>query len=121
MELSFSVRIILPKLYNRIRPPILIAFSFTFMQCAVSSSSTSAFLGRYIENIFECPMVLQIGMLPGTMVFVNAERNWQKLIFSKGFFPSLIILFARIGIFPITVMKVIALYRSRMKKRNESA
>ena len=32
--------------------------------------------------------VSQIGMLPGTMVFVNAERNWQKLIFSKGFFPK---------------------------------
>jgi uncharacterized membrane protein YdjX (TVP38/TMEM64 family) len=61
--------------------------------------------------------VSQIGMLPGTMVFVNAGKELAKIESVKGIIsPSLIISFALIGIFPITVRKLIALYRSRMKK-----
>lgn len=61
--------------------------------------------------------VSQIGMLPGTMVFVNAGKELAKIDSVKGILsPSLIISFALIGIFPIAVRKLIALYRSRMKK-----
>ena len=62
--------------------------------------------------------VSQIGMLPGTMVFVNAGKELAKIESVKGIFsPSLIISFALIGIFPITVKKLVALYRSRREKR----
>jgi uncharacterized membrane protein YdjX (TVP38/TMEM64 family) len=62
--------------------------------------------------------VSQIGMLPGTMVFVNAGKELAKIESLKGIFsPSLIISFALIGIFPIVIKKLLALYRSGRKKR----
>jgi uncharacterized membrane protein YdjX (TVP38/TMEM64 family) len=62
--------------------------------------------------------VSQIGMLPGTMVFVNAGKELAKIESVKGIFsPSLIISFALIGIFPIVIKKFLALYRSGRKKR----
>ena len=61
--------------------------------------------------------VSQIGMLPGTMVFVNAGKELAKIESVKGIFsPSLIISFALLGIFPITVKKLVSLYRSRRGK-----
>jgi uncharacterized membrane protein YdjX (TVP38/TMEM64 family) len=61
--------------------------------------------------------VSQIGMLPGTMVFVNAGKELAKIESVKGIFsPSLIISFALIGIFPITVKKLVSLFRSRRNK-----
>ena len=58
--------------------------------------------------------VSQIGMLPGTMVFVNAGKELGKIESIKGILsPGLIISFALIGIFPIAVKKLIAFYRSR--------
>ena len=65
--------------------------------------------------------VSQIGMLPGTMVFVNAGKELAKIDSLKGIFsPSLIISFALIGIFPITGKKLVFLYRSRRGKSTES-
>jgi uncharacterized membrane protein YdjX (TVP38/TMEM64 family) len=66
--------------------------------------------------------VSQIGMLPGTMVFVNAGKELAKIESLKGIFsPGLIISFALIGIFPIAVKKILALYRSRRKKTTGNA
>jgi uncharacterized membrane protein YdjX (TVP38/TMEM64 family) len=66
--------------------------------------------------------VSQIGMLPGTMVFVNAGKELAKIESVKGIFsPSLIISFALIGIFPITVKKLVSLYRTRRKKNTGDA
>jgi len=66
--------------------------------------------------------VSQIGMLPGTMVFVNAGKELAKIDSVKGIFsPSLIISFALIGIFPIAVKKLVAFYRSRRKKTTDDA
>ena len=66
--------------------------------------------------------VSQIGMLPGTMVFVNAGKELAKIDSLKGIFsPSLIISFALIGIFPITVKKLVSLYRSGRKKTTNDA
>ena len=57
-------------------------------------------------------LVSQLGMLPGTMVFVNAGKELAKINSVKDIFsPGLIISFALIGIFPITVKKLVALYR----------
>jgi uncharacterized membrane protein YdjX (TVP38/TMEM64 family) len=61
--------------------------------------------------------VSQIGMLPGTMVYVNAGKELAKIESVKGIFsPSLIISFALLGIFPIAVKKLVAFYRKRKEK-----
>src|SRR4030043_636699 len=71
-------------------------------------------MGLTKMSLFKFFLVSQIGMLPGTMVFVNAGKELAKIESLKGIFsPSMIISFALIGIFPIIVKKLIALYRSR--------
>lgn len=66
--------------------------------------------------------VSQIGMLPGTMVFVNAGKELAKIDSVKGIFsPGLIISFVLIGLFPITVKKLVALYRFKKGKSSGSA
>jgi uncharacterized membrane protein YdjX (TVP38/TMEM64 family) len=61
--------------------------------------------------------ISQIGMLPGTMVYVNAGKELAKIESIKGIFsPSLIISFALIGIFPIAVKKLVAFYRKKKEK-----
>lgn len=59
-------------------------------------------------------LVSQVGMLPGTAVFVNAGNQLSK-IDSLGdiLSPSLIAAFALLGIFPIAAKKLIGLYKSR--------
>jgi uncharacterized membrane protein YdjX (TVP38/TMEM64 family) len=58
--------------------------------------------------------VSQIGMLPGTLVFVNAGRELAKIDSLSGILsPGLIFSFVLLGLFPITVKKLIAFYRSR--------
>jgi uncharacterized membrane protein YdjX (TVP38/TMEM64 family) len=69
--------------------------------------------------LFKFYWVSQIGMLPGTMVFVNAGKELAKIESVKDILsPGLIISFALIGIFPILVKKLISLYRSKMKKNS---
>lgn len=71
-------------------------------------------MGLTTMSLFKFYWVSQIGMLPGTMVFVNAGKELAKIESVKGIFsPSLIVSFVLIGIFPIAVKKLIALYRSR--------
>jgi uncharacterized membrane protein YdjX (TVP38/TMEM64 family) len=61
--------------------------------------------------------VSQAGMLPGTMVFVNAGKELAKIDSLKGIFsPGLIISFALIGILPVAVKKSVDFYRSRSKQ-----
>ena len=59
-------------------------------------------------------IVSQVGMLPGTAVFVNAGSQLSK-INSPGdiLSPSLIAAFALLGIFPIVAKKLIGLYKKR--------
>ena len=58
--------------------------------------------------------VSQIGMLPGTMVFVNAGKELGKIDSVKGILsPGLILSFVILGIFPIVAKKIVALYKSR--------
>jgi uncharacterized membrane protein YdjX (TVP38/TMEM64 family) len=79
-------------------------------------------MGLTKMSLFKFYWVSQIGMLPGTMVFVNAGKELAKIESIKGIFsPSLIISFALIGIFPLAVKKLVALYRSRMKKATDDA
>ncbi len=59
-------------------------------------------------------LVSQVGMLPGTAVFVNAGNQLSK-IDSVGdiLSPSLILAFALLGVFPIIAKKVLDIYKSR--------
>jgi uncharacterized membrane protein YdjX (TVP38/TMEM64 family) len=58
--------------------------------------------------------VSQLGMLAGTMVYVNAGRELGQLDSLSGIFsPGLIISFALLGLFPITIKKLIRLYRKK--------
>ena len=56
--------------------------------------------------------VSQVGMLFGTMVFVNAGKELAKLDSVEGIFsPGMLLSFALLGIFPIAVKKGLAWYR----------
>lgn len=60
--------------------------------------------------------VSQLGMLPGTMVFLNAGSELGK-IESMGdiLSPGLLISFALLGIFPLVAKKGIELYKNRVR------
>ena len=58
--------------------------------------------------------VSQVGMLAGTMVFVNAGKELAKIdSASEILSPGLLLSFVFLGLFPITVKKGLAWYRSR--------
>ena len=60
--------------------------------------------------------VSQVGMLPGTLVYVNAGKELAKIDSLSGILsPGLIISFVILGIFPITVKKLLGLYRKKYK------
>ncbi|MBD3669572.1 MAG: TVP38/TMEM64 family protein [Gammaproteobacteria bacterium] len=66
--------------------------------------------------------VSQLGMLPGTIVFVNAGRALGQIDSLSGILsPGLIISFVILGLFPITVKKLLAWYRSRTGKQTLAA
>ncbi len=60
--------------------------------------------------------VSQLGMLPGTFVFVNAGKELAKIESLSGILsPGLIASFVILGLFPITVKKLMGLYRSKFR------
>jgi len=62
--------------------------------------------------------VSQLGMLPGTLVFVNAGKELGKIESLSGIFsPGVILSFALLGIFPIATKKVLALYKSGQERK----
>jgi uncharacterized membrane protein YdjX (TVP38/TMEM64 family) len=61
--------------------------------------------------------VSQLGMLPGTVVYVNAGRELAKIESPSGILsPGLIFSFVLLGLFPITAKKLMGLYRARKGK-----
>jgi len=67
--------------------------------------------------LFKFYWASQLGMLPGTMVYVNAGRRLAGIrSLSEILSPGLIASFALLGIFPIAAKKFLNLYRTRMKK-----
>jgi uncharacterized membrane protein YdjX (TVP38/TMEM64 family) len=63
--------------------------------------------------------VSQVGMLPGTIVYVNAGRELGKINSVSGVFsPGLLVSFALLGLFPIAAKKTLAVVRS---KKNRAA
>jgi uncharacterized membrane protein YdjX (TVP38/TMEM64 family) len=58
--------------------------------------------------------VSQLGMLPGTMVFVNAGKELAKIDSLGGILsPGLIASFVILGLFPLTVKKIMGFYRKK--------
>lgn len=59
-------------------------------------------------------LVSQVGMLPGTFVYVNAGTQIGKLESLKGILsPELIFSFALLGIFPLVAKKIISIIKAR--------
>ena len=59
-------------------------------------------------------LVSQIGMLAGTMVYVNAGTQLAQIDSLKGILsPSLLLSFVALGIFPIAAKKIIAYLKEK--------
>jgi uncharacterized membrane protein YdjX (TVP38/TMEM64 family) len=64
--------------------------------------------------------VSQLGMLAGTIVYVNAGKELGKIESVRGILsPGLIMSFILLGIFPLATKKLLAAYRA--KKQNSAA
>ncbi|WP_028577688.1 TVP38/TMEM64 family protein [Desulfomicrobium escambiense] len=62
--------------------------------------------------------VSQLGMLGGTMVYVNAGRELGRLKSLSGILsPSMLLAFALLGLFPLMVKKAVARVRAQKKGR----
>ncbi len=62
--------------------------------------------------------VSQVGMLAGTIVYVNAGKELAKIDSLSGIFsPTLILSFVILGLFPITAKKLLALYKKRTEAK----
>jgi len=58
--------------------------------------------------------ISQVGMLAGTIVYVNAGKELAKIDSLSGIMsPSLIVSFVILGIFPLTVKKIMGWYRAK--------
>jgi len=61
--------------------------------------------------------VSQLGMLPATIVYVNAGRELAKInSLSDVLSPGLVLSFTVLGLFPIAAKKLLAIYRARKSK-----
>jgi uncharacterized membrane protein YdjX (TVP38/TMEM64 family) len=72
-------------------------------------------LGLTRMRLFTFFWVSQVGMLAGTVVYVNAGKELAKVDSLSGILsPGLLISFVVLGFFPITVKKLLALYKRRV-------
>ncbi|HCC55124.1 MAG TPA: TVP38/TMEM64 family protein [Desulfobulbaceae bacterium] len=61
--------------------------------------------------------VSQVGMLAGTIVFVNAGKELAKIDSLAGIMsPGLLLSFVFLGLFPITVKKLLWLYQTKFQR-----
>ncbi|WP_028572428.1 TVP38/TMEM64 family protein [Desulfonatronum lacustre] len=61
--------------------------------------------------------VSQVGMLPGTLVYVNAGRELGRIDSLGGILsPGLILSFVLLGLFPLATKKIMVWYRTRRNK-----
>jgi uncharacterized membrane protein YdjX (TVP38/TMEM64 family) len=69
-------------------------------------------MGLTRMRLFTFFWVSQLGMLAGTLVYVNAGKELAKIDSLSGILsPGVLISFAVLGLFPITVKKMLALYK----------
>lgn len=73
-------------------------------------------MGLTRMRLFTFYWVSQIGMLAGTIVYVNAGKELGKIDSLSGILsPGLIISFAILGIFPLAVKKLLELYKAKFR------
>jgi uncharacterized membrane protein YdjX (TVP38/TMEM64 family) len=73
-------------------------------------------MGLTRMRLFTFFWVSQIGMLAGTMVYVNAGKELAKIDSLSGIMsPGVLVSFVVLGLFPITVKKIMALYKTKFK------
>lgn len=73
-------------------------------------------MGLTRMRLFTFFWVSQIGMLAGTIVYVNAGKELAKIESLAGIIsPGVLLSFAVLGLFPITVKKLLALYNRKFK------
>lgn len=74
-------------------------------------------MGLTRMRLFTFYWVSQIGMFAGTIVFVNAGKELAKIDSLSGIMsPGLIGSFVVLGLFPITVKKLLAFYKAKFKQ-----
>ena len=74
-------------------------------------------MGLTKMSLFTFYWVSQVGMLAGTVVYVNAGKELAKIDSLSGILsPSLIISFVILGLFPITAKKLMGWYNDFSKK-----
>ncbi len=79
-------------------------------------------MGLTRMRLFTFFWVSQLGMLAGTVVFVNAGRQLARIDSLSGILsPGVLVSFAVLGLFPITVKKLLALYKRKFGKVPQSA
>jgi uncharacterized membrane protein YdjX (TVP38/TMEM64 family) len=62
--------------------------------------------------------VSQVGMLPGTVVFVNAGRELGRVTSLSGILsPSLLASFALLGLFPLAARRIVGYLRARVGRK----
>ncbi|MDA3786043.1 MAG: TVP38/TMEM64 family protein [Deltaproteobacteria bacterium] len=73
-------------------------------------------MGLTRMRLFTFYWVSQVGMLPGTLVYVNAGKELAKIDSLSGIMsPGVLISFAVLGLFPIMAKKLLALYKKKFK------
>lgn len=66
-------------------------------------------------------LVSQIGMLPGTAVYVNAGTQLGRIESLSGIVsPELLVSFALLGLFPLAAKRLVALYRARQAQKGQT-
>jgi uncharacterized membrane protein YdjX (TVP38/TMEM64 family) len=74
----------------------------------------NALMGLTPMRLFSYAWVSQVGMLPATVVYVNAGKELGRLDSLSGLLsPSLILSFAALGLFPLAVKKALGWFRKR--------
>ncbi|XXJ19803.1 TVP38/TMEM64 family protein [Desulfovibrio caledoniensis] len=74
----------------------------------------NALMGLTPMRLLSYAWVSQVGMLPATVVYVNAGKELGRLDSLSGLLsPSLILSFAALGLFPLAVKKALGWYRKR--------
>ncbi len=78
-------------------------------------------MGLTRMRLFTFFWVSQIGMLAGTIVYVNAGKELAQIDSLSGILsPGVLISFAILGLFPITVKKLLAFYERKFGKGVQS-
>ncbi len=71
-------------------------------------------MGLTRMRLFTFFWVSQLGMLPGTLIYVNAGRELAKIERLSGILsPGVLISLGLLGLFPLALKKLLALYRQK--------